>query len=156
MLHVLFICLGNICRSPTGEGVFQALIEGEGLSDRISTDSAGTAGYHAGQPPDPRSQVAASRRGINLSTQRARQVRLEDFQRFDYLMAMDQDNYNNLMHICPPGLEHKIHLMLDFSEGHEGQDVPDPYYGDDGFEIVLNLIETASKGLLNDIRDKHL
>lgn len=157
MIRVLFVCLGNICRSPTGEGVFQTLVEREGLSNSISIDSAGTAAYHIGEPPDQRSQAAAKRRGINLDGQRARRVKASDFQEFDYLLAMDADNHANLMRMCPAGSEHKVHLMLDFGEGTEGQDVPDPYYvGGDGFEVVLDLIENASNGLLGDIRTKHL
>ena len=157
MIRVLFVCLGNICRSPTGEGVFQTLVQREGLSNSISIDSAGTAAYHIGEPPDQRSQAAAKRRGINLDGQRARRVKAPDFQEFDYLLAMDADNHANLMRMCPAGSEHKVHLMLDFGEGTEGQDVPDPYYvGGDGFEVVLDLIENASNGLLGDIRTKHL
>ena len=157
MIRVLFVCLGNICRSPTGEGVFKSLVEREGLSNSISIDSAGTAAYHIGESPDQRSQAAAKRRGINLDGQRARRVKALDFQEFDYLLAMDTDNHANLMRMCPAGSEHKVHLMLDFGEGTEGQDVPDPYYvGGDGFEVVLDLIENASNGLLGDIRTKHL
>ena len=156
LVKVLFICLGNICRSPTGEGVFETLIKSEGLDDRISVDSAGTAAYHVGEPPDPRSQAAALRRGIDMSSQKARRVRADDFVEFDYLVAMDQDNRSNLLAICPPGLEHKIHLMLNFAEGMEEQSVPDPYFtGGNGFEVVLDLIENASQGLLGDIRNKH-
>lgn len=157
MVKVLFICLGNICRSPTGEGVFRALVEAEILSDSISIDSAGTAAYHIGEPPDPRSQAAALRRGIDISQQQARRVRADDFEKFDYLLAMDHDNRRNLLDICPPGFEQKIHLMLDFADGSKEQSVPDPYYvGGDGFEVVLDLIENASQGLLEDIRAKHL
>jgi protein-tyrosine phosphatase len=157
LIGVLFVCLGNICRSPTGEGVFQDLVERKDLSECITIDSAGTAAYHIGEPPDPRSQAAAKNRGIDLSSQRARRVEAHDFQKFDYLLAMDADNYANLMRMCPAGSEQKVHLMLDFGEGTEGQDVPDPYYvGGDGFEIVLDLIENASNGLLHDIRTKHL
>jgi protein-tyrosine phosphatase len=157
LIKVLFVCLGNICRSPTGEGVFRALVEREGLGDQISVDSAGTAGYHVGNSPDPRSQAAAKQRGIDMSRQRARQVRADDFEKFDYLMAMDGENYSDLMRICPSGLESRIYLMLDFGEGHDRRDVPDPYYtGGNGFEVVLDLIENASQGLLEDIRNKHL
>lgn len=157
MIKVLFVCLGNICRSPTGEGVFRSLVENEGLQENISIDSAGTAAYHVGEPPDPRSQAAARQRGIDLSRQRARRVRPDDFQHFDYLLAMDSENHANLMRICPPGHEHKVHMMLDFGEGLDRRDVPDPYYvGGNGFEVVLDLIEVASQGLLEDIRQNHL
>lgn len=157
MVKVLFVCLGNICRSPTGEGVFQALVDKEGLSEAITIDSAGTAAYHIGEAPDPRSQAAARKRGIDLSPQRARKVRPDDFTRFDYLLAMDSENHANLMRLCPPGLEHKVHRLLDFGDGLDRRDVPDPYYtGGDGFEVVLDLIENASLGLLADIRENHL
>ena len=156
VISVLFVCTGNICRSPTAEGVFEALVKSENLSDRISIDSAGTAGYHVGEPPDSRSQAAALRRGIDMSHQKARRVRTDDFVEFDYLLAMDPDNRSNLLAICPPGLENKIHLMLDFADGVNEQNVPDPYYSGDGFEVVLDLIENASQGLLADIQDKHL
>lgn len=157
MLKVLFVCLGNICRSPSGEGVFSDLVEKAGLGDEISADSAGTAGYHVGEPPDGRAQDAARRRGIDLSQQRARRVQPSDFQNFEYLVAMDTDNQANLLSICPSGSEHKVHLMLDFSHDHQGENVPDPYYiGGNGFEVALDLIEDAAKGLLDDIRQRHL
>ncbi len=157
LIKVLFICLGNICRSPTAEGVFKVLVKRENLGDHISIDSAGTGSYHIGRPPDQRSQAAALKRGINMSHQKARQVCTDDFVEFDCLVAMDCDNRSNLLAICPPGFESKIHLMLDFADGINEQNVPDPYYsGENGFEIVLDLIEKASLGLLVDIRDKHL
>ncbi len=157
MLNVLFVCLGNICRSPTAEGVFRRLVESQGLEGRIGVDSAGTAAYHVGNQPDPRSQAAALHRGIDLSGGRARQVRLEDFQAFDYVLAMDGENHADLMRLCPSGREDRVHLMLDFAKGADRRDVPDPYYtGDNGFEVVLDLIEDAARGLLEDIRDKHL
>jgi len=157
MIHVLFVCLGNICRSPTAEGVFRHLIEAHALGDRIAIDSAGTAAYHVGHPPDSRSQAAAKLRGVDLSAQRARQVSKADFNQYDYVLAMDTENYANLMAICPPDKTHKVHLMLDFAADEFGKNVPDPYYGEgDGFETVLDMIEIASRGLLDDIRDKHL
>jgi len=157
LVKVLFVCLGNICRSPTAEGVFNALVEAEGLSDRITMDSAGTAAYHIGEPPDRRSQATALKRGVDMSHQKARRVDPGDFQEFDYLLAMDQDNHRNLLAICPSGLEHKVRLMLDFAEAVEERNVPDPYYtGGDGFEIVFDLIDNAAQGLLADIRIKHL
>jgi len=153
----LVICVGNICRSPTGEGVFQDLVDRNNLNNKITVDSAGTAAYHIGEPPDPRSQAAARIRGIDLSNQRARRVDVKDFKKFDYLVAMDAANKDYLMRICPPGSEHKVHLLMDFGEGTKGQDVPDPYYvGGEGFENVLDLIENASNGLLADICNKHL
>jgi len=157
MIHVLFVCLGNICRSPTAEGVFRHLIEGHGLGDHIAIDSAGTAAYHVGHPPDGRSQAAARLRGVDLSIQRARQVSKADFDQFDYVLAMDTENLANLLAICPPDKAHKVRLLLDFAADGTGNNVPDPYYGEgDGFEVVLDMIEEASQGLLDDIRNKHL
>jgi len=157
LVGVLFVCLGNICRSPTAEGVFRKLVEGENLSEMFLIDSAGTAAFHIGEPPDRRSQAAALRRGIDLSDLRARKARPEDFRRFDYVLAMDDDNHAALSTICPIGEEHRLHLMLDFAPGVEGRDVPDPYYSrGNGFETVLDLIEIASGGLLDHIRRRHL
>lgn len=157
MVAVLFVCLGNICRSPSGEGIFRDLVDKAGLGQAVSADSAGTGAYHIGEPPDRRAQATARRRGIDLSGQRARQVRPEDFHRFDYLIAMDRDNRANLLALSPPGLEHKVHLMLDFSEANKGGNVPDPYYiGGDGFETAFDLIEDAARGLLEDIRRRRL
>ena len=157
MIHVLFVCLGNICRSPTAEGVFRHLVEGHALGDRIAIDSAGTAAYHIGHPPDGRSQAAAKLRGVDLSAQRARQVSTSDFDQFDYVLAMDSENHANLLAICPPDKAHKVRLMLDYAVDGTDKNVPDPYYGEgDGFETVLDMLEIATRGLLDDIRDKHL
>ncbi len=155
-VSVLFVCLGNICRSPTAEGVFRTLVEAEGLGENFHIDSAGTGAYHVGQPPDQRAQAVALRRDIDISNQRARQARASDFQKFDYVLAMDDDNHAALSVICPPGLDHKLHLMLNFADGVEGHDVPDPYYArGNGFETVLDLLELANRGLLAHIREKH-
>ena len=157
MIKVLFVCLGNICRSPTAEGVFRALVEREGLSDRISVDSAGVGSWHIGQPPDRRAQGAAKLRGIDLSSQRGRQVKRQDFNRFDYVIAMDSENHRDLKSLCPLGEEDRLHMFLQFAPHLGRADVPDPYYGGDGgFDVVLDLIEAASAGLLDDIRAKHL
>ncbi len=157
MVKVLFVCTGNICRSPTAEGVFRALIDQEGLSDRILIDSAGTGSWHVGESPDPRSQEAAKRRGIDLSPIRARQVARSDFAAFDYVLAMDSGNYRQLESICPFEAENKLSMFLDFAPSAERTDVPDPYYGGaNGFDHVLDLIEEGSRGLLADIRIKHL
>lgn len=157
MINVLFVCLGNICRSPTAEGVFEALVEKEGLGGQISIDSAGTGNWHAGSPPDRRAQAAARLRGIDLSRQRARQAKRDDFNRFDYVIAMDQDNHHDLFRLCPPGDEQKLYLFLEFAPALNRRDVPDPYYGGDGgFEGVLDMIEAAAQGLLADIRKNHL
>lgn len=156
MVKVLFVCLGNICRSPTAQGVFEALVRREGLAGRIHIDSAGTQAYHVGEPPDTRAQQAALRRGIDLSTQRARRVRPEDFLEFDYILAMDRSNYEDLREVCHPDYETRVRLFLEFAAESEEHDVPDPYYGGArGFERVLDLIEQAAAGLLADIRARH-
>ncbi len=156
MVKVLFVCLGNICRSPTAEGVFRALVEREGLADRIAVESAGTGNWHVGEPPDGRAVKAAKRRGIDLSAIRAREATRDDFARFDYVVAMDSDNRAVLKRLSPPGERHRLHLFLDFAEGLEGRDVPDPFYGGgDGFEAVLDMIERAAAGLLAHIRANH-
>jgi len=152
MVKVLFICMGNICRSPTAEGVFRHHVGQANLDNQISIDSAGTHAYHVGNSPDARAQQAASKRNIDLSTQRARRVSSDDFTKFDYIIAMDESNKHDLLSICPDGYENRVHLFLDFAEC-DVSEVPDPYYGQGrGFEIVLNLVEEASSGLLNHIR----
>jgi protein-tyrosine phosphatase len=151
MVKVLFVCMGNICRSPTAEGVFRHQVEQANLTDQISIDSAGTHAYHVGNPPDGRAQSAALKRNVDLSEQRARRVSADDFLAFDYVIAMDESNKDDLLAICPEGYEDRIHLFLNFSECEEIE-VPDPYYGQGrGFEIVLNLVEDASNGLLKHI-----
>lgn len=157
MIKVLFVCLGNICRSPTAHGVFLKMIEEAALGELIEVDSAGTHAYHIDEPPDPRAQAAAARRGVDLASLRARKVRAEDFDHFDYVLAMDLDNHQALELICPAGREGKLHLFLDFAADSEVREVPDPYYGgESGFERVLDLIEAASAGLLADIQRRHL
>ena len=154
-IKVLFICMGNICRSPTAEGVFRHLVEQEGHADWIITDSAGTHAYHIGEQPDRRAQQTALKRGIDLSDLRARKALAKDFHEFDYLLAMDNDNYAILESICPAGQEDKLKLFLDFSDDYSETEVPDPYYGgDQGFEHVFDLVESASRGLLEDIKKR--
>lgn len=155
MVNVLFVCLGNICRSPTAEGVFRNLVEREGLADRIAIDSAGTHAYHIGEPPDSRAQAEAKRRGIDISGLRGRQARPGDFEQFDYVLAMDSENHRNLLAICPMDSEHKLHMCLDFAKNVGRKDVPDPYY-EGGFDRVYDMIEDAAHGLLADIRANHL
>lgn len=148
--------MGNICRSPTAHGVFRALVEREGLSDSIVTDSAGTIAYHVGEPPDRRARETAVKRGIDLSDLRARKAISEDFECFDYLMAMDRDNYRDLMAICPPGYEDRLHLFMDFAPQRPEKEVPDPYYGGvAGFDRVFDMVEEASRGLLDHILQQH-
>jgi low molecular weight protein-tyrosine phosphatase len=156
MVKVLFVCMGNICRSPTAQGVFEHLVEGQGLSSHIRIDSAGTHAYHVGEAPDLRAMQAARMRGIELGGQRARRVSVDDFLDFDYVLAMDRSNYEDLMTLCPPAHRAKLHLFLKFASGADEDEVPDPYYGGlTGFERVLDLIELAAQGLLAEIRQQH-
>ncbi|MEM6773435.1 MAG: low molecular weight protein-tyrosine-phosphatase [Pseudomonadota bacterium] len=153
MTSVLFVCLGNICRSPTAEGVFREFARAEGLIDDIAIDSAGTGAWHVGEPPDQRAQAAAASRGYDLSAQRARQVDPADFARHDLILAMDRTNFDDLCALCPPGMQDRIRLFLSFAPGAEIEEVPDPYYGaGDGFQRVLDLVEDASRGLLEHLR----
>jgi protein-tyrosine phosphatase len=151
--RILFICMGNICRSPTAEGVVRLHLERAGLALRVEIDSAGTHGYHIGKPPDRRAQEAAARRGYDLSGLRARRVSNADFADFDRLLAMDEDNLTLLREACPAGHRHKLGLFLDFAHDFSEREVPDPYYGGaEGFEHVLDLIEDAARGLVEDLR----
>ncbi len=156
-VSVLFVCMGNICRSPTAQGVFRKLVEDSDLGRRIIIDSAGTHAYHVGNPPDRRAQETATRRGVDLSDLVARRVTEADFVEFDYVVAMDQDNLVALNEICPPGMSDRLHLFLDFAPHLEVNEVPDPYYGGPtGFERVFDLVEAASAGLLAHIKRHHL
>ena len=156
MIKVVFVCLGNICRSPTAEGVFRALVERDGLGERVAVDSAGTGAWHLGEAPDRRAQEAARRRGVDMSAIRARQATKGDFGAFHYVLAMDRDNLAALQRLCPPGQEHRLGLFLDYAPEVGERDVPDPYYGGgQGFEHVLDLIEAASRGLLAHLRKTH-
>lgn len=148
-MRVLFVCLGNICRSPTAEGVFRHLLAQEAPELRVEVDSAGTAGYHIGDPPDLRSQRVASRRGIDLSGLRARQVTPADFAHFDLILAMDRDNLAELQSMRPARSRAQLRLFLDYAPQLDLREVPDPYYGDaSGFEEVLDLAAAASRGLI--------
>ena len=150
---VLFVCMGNICRSPSAEAVFRQIVEQNRLADVISIDSAGTHAYHIGETPDSRSQIAAQQRGIDMSLQRARKVHSTDFEQFDYILAMDHSNYYDLMHLAKTESQRqKIALFMDFAEAWQETEVPDPYYGGGrGFEQVLDQVEAASQGLLQTI-----
>ncbi|MFY1018844.1 low molecular weight protein-tyrosine-phosphatase [Ectopseudomonas khazarica] len=153
-MKVLFVCLGNICRSPTAEGVFRHKLRAAGLEGRVQVDSAGTGDWHVGKAPDSRTRQAAQRRGYDLSAQRARQVEVADFQRFDLILAMDQSNLRNLQALRPAGARADLDLYLRrFDLALD--EVPDPYYGgEDGFEQVLDLIEQASDALLIEIKGR--
>ena len=152
---ILFVCMGNICRSPMAEGVFRQHVTQAGLEGRILIDSAGTHDYHVGEPPDPRAQRAAGRRGYDLSMLRGRQVSRADFGEFDYLLAMDRMNLRVLERLCPSRHGHKLKLFLEFSNDAAPREVPDPYYGgDQGFEHVLDLVEEAAQGLLAHLRGR--
>lgn len=151
---LLFVCMGNICRSPTAEGVFRHLASEAGLAESLFIDSAGTHAYHVGEPPDRRSQAAAERRGYALAEIRARRVAPEDFERFDLILAMDRDNLANLRAVSEEMHHEKIRLFLSYASGSDDE-VPDPYYGGaTGFERVLDLVEDASRRLIDELRVK--
>ena len=153
MVKVLFVCMGNICRSPSAEGVFRDLVEREGLSDQFHIDSCGTLDYHTGEAPDPRAQRTAKNRGIDISRLRARQYRQSDFEEFDYILVMDRVNRRDLGYDLPDEHSHKVHLFADFARNFDETEVPDPYYGGpQGFEHVYDLVLDASIGLLDHIR----
>lgn len=150
--RVLFVCLGNICRSPIAEGVFRKTVESRGLHRQFEIDSAGTGDWHIGSPPDRRAQRAAARQGVDLSGLRARQTSAADMAAFDYIIAMDRANYTSLTRLAGAQHRHKVHLFLDLSPDTDGDEVPDPYYGGDyGFDQALDLIEQACAGLLDHI-----
>jgi len=156
MIKVLFVCMGNICRSPTAEGVFARLVSEKGYEDKIGIDSAGTHAYHTGETPDARAQKSALNRGIDISSLRARKATVKDFEHFDYVLAMDYDNLSNLESICPEEHISKLSLFLEFGSQADVKEVPDPYYGGPlGFERVLDLVEDASQGLLTAILENH-
>ncbi len=154
-INILFVCMGNICRSPTAEGVFRHFVNEAGLADRVLVDSAGTHAYHVGEPPDRRAQAAAERRGISLDGISSRRVQESDFQRFQYVLAMDHLNLRTLSDQAGDEYQERLGLFLDFASGDE-EVVPDPYYGGAAvFERVLDLIEEAYRGLLETLRSKH-
>ena len=155
-ISVLFVCMGNICRSPTAEGAFRHVVDKAGLADKFVIDSAGTHAYHVGEPADRRARAASERRGISLDGIAARRVVRKDFEQFDYVIAMDRLNHITLLDKADAEHHEKIRLFLDFGSGAEDE-VPDPYYGGSaGFERVLDLVEEASQGLLETLRSRHL
>ena len=154
-VRVLFVCLGNICRSPTAEGVFRQLVEGSGLHQRIDIDSCGTGSWHVGKAPDPRAMAAALRRGVDISGLRARQLVAQDLDEFDFILTMDRQNLADVREVWHQNGGAEPELFLRYADAPAAQEVPDPYYGgDQGFETVLDLIESASRGLLQEIRER--
>jgi protein-tyrosine phosphatase len=156
MVRVLVVCTGNICRSPLAQGVLEDLVRREGLEGEISVDSAGTHSYHVGMAPDPRAQESARRRGLDLGPQRARRIRPEDCEEFDYVPTMDEENYRAVAALCRQG-NAEVRPFLDYAPDRVETEVPDPFYGGgEGFEHVMDLVEAASKGLLQEIKRSHL
>lgn len=156
-VRVLFVCMGNICRSPTAEGVFRKLLADEGLEAGFEVDSAGTHDYHIGEPVDERTLDAAAARGIDLSYRSGRQARAADFDDFDYVIAMDRQNLRHLQRLAGAKADGRLHLMMDFAPDLGIRDVPDPYFGGaDGFERVLDLVRAAARGLLDSIQRRHV
>lgn len=153
--RVLLVCMGNICRSPTAEGVLRTYIKNNNLGDCFEVDSAGTHGYHVGEAPDSRTQRAASIRGYNLSQLRARKVARQDLDYFDLILAMDKSNLDNLNRMATPEQQERIKLFMDYAKNFDDDEVPDPYYGlGHGFDLVLDMVEDASQGLIDEIKRK--
>ncbi|MDX2312913.1 MAG: low molecular weight protein-tyrosine-phosphatase [Gammaproteobacteria bacterium] len=155
MIRVLFVCMGNLCRSPMAQGVLEKRLDEEQLRDRVQVDSAGTHHYHAGDAPDRRGVAAAHRRGIVISGQRARAVRDTDFEEFDLILAMDSDNERALRAICPPFYSDRVKLVLEFAPHLREREVPDPYYvGGEGFEKVLDMLDLCMEELMDELNDR--
>jgi len=155
MSKILFVCMGNICRSPSAEGVFRHVVNEAGLADAVHIDSAGTHAYHVGEAPDARAQAAARKRGYDISGQRARQICQDDFREYDWILAMDWDNLAALQQICPKQYHHKLMLLMRFANEFEEAIIPDPYYGGvDGFSRALDYIEDACQGVLEVVRKR--
>lgn len=156
-IKVMFVCMGNICRSPSAEAVFHYMAQTGGLRDYIEVASSGTHDYHVGGPADKRSHAAALSRGIDMAAHRAQQFKKAHCEEYDYVLVMDQVNHEHVMRHCPAEYQHKVHYFLDFAPQLNLKEVPDPYYGGaDGFDQVLDLVEAASAGLLAEIRERHI
>lgn len=154
-VKVLFVCLGNICRSPSAHGFFRDVVLKEALHESIYIDSAGTGDWHIGRRPDPRAIEHASKRGVDLDDLRARQVTVDDFEKYDYILAMDNQNLDDLRSMQPANYEGHLGLFLDFAAAYDAREVPDPYYGgSQGFDLVLDMVEDGCQGLLADIRHR--
>lgn len=151
--RILFVCLGNICRSPAAEGIMKKLVEDTGLDDKIEIDSAGTSGYHTGELPDSRMRRHGEKRGYKFDS-RSRKFTADDFDNFDLILAMDDSNYSNIMALSPDlESDKKVHRMVEYSQKYRHDHIPDPYYsGADGFELVLDLLEDACQGLLTEVK----
>lgn len=155
MINILFVCMGNICRSPSAEGFFVNVLEASEYKDRVSTDSAGTHGYHVGHSPDSRAVETASDFGVDISRLRARRVSVSDFSDFDLIIAMDRNNFEDLQQLRPRGSKAELQMMMHYHPESQPIDVPDPYYGGmDGFKYMCELLESATRGLLNDIKGR--
>ncbi|MQY50895.1 low molecular weight phosphotyrosine protein phosphatase [Rhodocyclus tenuis] len=155
MIKVLFVCMGNICRSPTAEGVFREVLRRHGLDAEVEVDSAGTHGYHVGEAPDLRTQRAAASRGYDLTDMRARKVAPQDMEYFDLILAMDRSNLECLRRLCAPAQHERLGLLMDYAKGFEDDEVPDPFYGlGYGFDLVIDMVEDASAGLLAVLQER--
>ncbi len=155
-IKILFVCLGNICRSPTAHGFFQKMVEDEGLQKRIVVDSAGTSSWHIGEPPDSRTVATAQSRGVDLSALRGRQLQKSDLDEFDYVLAMDKDNLSNIERFCSPQSKAKTGLFLSYAKNSDLIEVPDPYHGGQGgFDHVFDLVVDACEGLMDHLRKKY-
>ncbi len=157
LTRILFVCMGNVCRSPMAEGTLRRMLEDAGLGDKVLVASAGTHTFHLGAAPDMRGQIVAGRRGVNLKGIRARRLAEEDFSVFDYLLAMDQENYTYLHELCPqPEYREKIQLLLSYAPHLADREIPDPYYGSQvGFERVMDLLEAGAEGFLLHLRERY-
>jgi protein-tyrosine phosphatase len=155
VIKVLFVCMGNICRSPTAEGVFRFLVRQQGLGASVEVDSAGTHGYHVGESPDPRTQRAAASRGYDLSSIRARKVAAQDLEYFDLILAMDKNNLEVLRRMCPPQVAGRLQLFMSYAKNFDDEEVPDPFYGlGHGFDLVIDMVEDASAGLIEELKGR--